>query len=73
MYLNDHIDLFKREKSADILQVILKEHGPKGFSIACRRVGISRGTGKRMLGIYNDDGAISQISRRACGCKTSKH
>lgn len=72
MYLDDHITLFKKNRTADVLRVILNEHGPKGFSLACKSAGISRGAGKRMLGIYNDAGSISQIARNACGCAITK-
>lgn len=73
MFLYEHIELFKKTRTARVLEEILKEHGKQGFSLACKAAGISRGTGKRMLGIYNDAGAISQIASKACGCRTTKY
>ncbi|HBC93334.1 MAG TPA: hypothetical protein DCZ10_10685, partial [Pelotomaculum sp.] len=65
LLLSDYLCLFEKTKSAEILKKILDEHGPRGFSLACRRARISRGSGKRMLKIYNDDGEISQIAKKA--------
>lgn len=71
MYLSDSIDFFMRNHSADVLKQIIKEHGKQGFSIACKRAGLKRGDGKRILGIYNDDGPISQVAS-VYGFTTSK-
>jgi methyl coenzyme M reductase beta subunit len=71
MFLKDAVAIFKKERKPSDLQFILDNHGSKGFSIACKAAGISRGAGKRMLGSYQDDGAIKQVASNACGLKTS--
>lgn len=72
MYLREVVEVFSKTRNPELLRQILKEHGKKGFSIACRAAGISRGAGKRLLGIYSDNGVIAQITKRAAGLKTSK-
>ncbi|OPY61652.1 MAG: hypothetical protein A4E56_01887 [Pelotomaculum sp. PtaU1.Bin065] len=72
MFLHEHIDLFRKIKSKDVLKDIRREHGLMGFSMACRCAGISRGAGKRLLGMYDDSGAIAQIAAKECGYKTTK-
>ena len=72
MYLREAVEAFSRTRDPELLRMILRKHGKKGFSIACRAAGISRGAGKRLLGIYNDNGAIAQIAKQAAGLKTSR-
>jgi len=72
MYLRDAVEAFCRTRNPELLRLILREHGRKGFSIACKVAGISRGAGKRLIGVYKDDGAISQVAAKACGLKTCR-
>lgn len=72
MFLADHVQLFCIKRSTRILREILEQHGKRGFAIACKSAGISRGTGRRMLGSYDDIGAIKQVAKKECGLKTSK-
>ncbi|MGI6286265.1 hypothetical protein SEF58_10680 [Neomoorella humiferrea] len=62
--LHVRIEQFLKTRSPELLREILNHHGKYGFSLACHKAGISRGKGKRMIGIYNDDGAIRQIAAR---------
>ncbi|MGB9859394.1 MAG: hypothetical protein ACPLQP_05610 [Moorellaceae bacterium] len=71
MYLREAVGAFRRSRDPELLRQILKEHGQKGFSIACRAAGISRGAGRRLIHTYDDSGAISQMAAKSCGLKTS--
>ena len=72
MKLRDHLQKFSESQTSDQLALILREHGIKGFSLACRSARISRGAGKRMLGIYNDTGSIRQLTNQSCGYISSR-
>jgi len=73
VFLTGHIQLFCKTRSPEILKEIIKQHGEKGFSKACKSAGVSRGIGRRMLGSYDDTGAIKQVAKKECGLKTSKY
>lgn len=72
MYLQEAIALFCKTRSPELLQTILKQHGKRGFALACRAAGMSREAGRRMVGAYSDSGAIAQLAKRACGLKTPR-
>lgn len=72
MRLRDMLSAFVETRSTEVLREIKRRYGNYGFSLACKLAGISRGTGKRLLKIYDDSGAIEQIAAHACGLRTSK-
>ena len=72
MELREMLAIFANERTPELLLAIRKKFGRYGFSLACKVAGISRGQGKRMIGMYDDTKAIKQITSRLCGIKTSK-
>ncbi|AYO30872.1 hypothetical protein D2962_09795 [Biomaibacter acetigenes] len=64
MRLHTLIDEFVRTRDPQILRRIKRDFGGIGFSTACRAAGISRGHGKRLLGIYDDTIAIRQLASK---------
>ncbi|WP_041537641.1 hypothetical protein [Carboxydothermus hydrogenoformans] len=72
MELRKMLEAFANEQTPELLLAIRKKYGKYGFSLACKVAGISRGQGKRMLGLYDDTKAIRQLANRLCGMKTSR-
>ncbi|RKL62329.1 hypothetical protein DXT63_11910 [Thermoanaerobacteraceae bacterium SP2] len=64
MCLHALVNEFVRTRNPEILRRIKEGFGGVGFSVACRAAGISRGAGKRALGIYNDTIAIRQLASK---------
>ncbi|HHY94631.1 MAG TPA: hypothetical protein GX513_06430 [Firmicutes bacterium] len=71
MHLQDALAAFKETPTPELLAVIRKEHGTQGFNLACKAAGITRGEGKRLLGLYDDTGSIKVLARREAGLRLS--
>lgn len=72
MELREMLEAFAKEQTPELLSAIRKRYGKFGFSLACKVAGISRGQGKRMIGMYDDTKAIKQVASRLCGVKISR-
>lgn len=72
MELQKMLETFANEQTPELLLAIRKKYGKFGFSLACKVAGITRGEGKRILGLYDDTKAIKQLASRVCGLKTSR-
>ncbi|HHV57478.1 MAG TPA: hypothetical protein GXX50_06915 [Firmicutes bacterium] len=71
MFLRDMISQFVKTSDFGLLRDILKQHGRRGFNLACRAAGIRRGEAHRRLRLYNDNGPIHEVAKAACGLKTT--
>lgn len=71
MYLRETLELLEKTRDKALLRQILEEHGTRGFSLGCKVLGITRGQGKRWLGIYDPTAEVKRTAVRACGLKTS--
>lgn len=59
-------------QSLGALRQIYDEYGNYGLNHSCKALGIPRGQAKRLLGIYKDAGAITEIANRECGLTNTR-